>query len=110
MVSSFFKNKFSYEFNFWLVSLWILGLIILAPICSVFITSLSKSDGLWQHLIENVLLNYISNTLTLMIGVSILVTILGVSTAWIVSRFIFFGRKYFVTIKFSGFSNPCFLT
>ena len=109
MVSSFFKNKFSYEFNFWLISLWVLGLIILAPICSVFITSLNKSDGLWQHLFENVLLNYISNTLILMIGVSTLVTILGVITAWIVSRFIFFGRKYFELLLLLPAACPAYL-
>ena len=109
MVSSFFKNNFGYEFNFWLVSFWILGLIILAPIFSVFFTSLGKSHGLWQHLIENVLLNYISNTLILMIGVSILVTILGVSTAWIVSRFLFFGSKYFELLLLLPAACPAYL-
>ena len=104
------KHKFFLnELNFWTLSLWILGLILLSPIVSIFIQSFSNSNGLWSHLFETVLFDYVKNTIFLMIGVSIVVTLLGVGTAWIVSRYLFFGRRYFEWLLLLPAACPAYL-
>ena len=49
----------------------------------------------FNHLYENLLLEYSLNSIYLVVGVSILVTILGVSTAWLVTFFNFYGKGFF---------------
>ena len=94
-LTSFYKTPFSLSINYWVISAWFVSLVFLAPIFSIVLTSFGDSGGLWAHLYQNVLAKYIINTLQLMIGVSFVVLIFGVSTAWIVSRYNFYGHKYF---------------
>jgi iron(III) transport system permease protein len=53
-----------------------------------------KQD-IWQHLASTVLTQYILNSLGLMLGVGVGVTVIGVSTAWLVSMCNFPGRRFF---------------
>lgn len=53
------------------------------------------SAGVWQHLVDTVLADYIGNSLLLMLGVSVGVLLLGVPTAWLTSVFAFPGHKLF---------------
>ena len=69
--------------------------IFLIPI--LFIASslfLGFSDNFY-HLYNNLLFEYSLNSIYLVLGVSLLVTILGVSTAWLVTFFNFSGKKFF---------------
>ena len=72
-----------------------IALIIIAPIFAIFYSALLGDTSLWPHLFSTVLPRYISNTVILMIGVGILSSLLGVSTAWVVTRYNFFGRSFF---------------
>lgn len=82
------------------LSLWhflslILATIFLVPI--LFIGSslfLGFSDNFY-HLYDNLLFEYSLNSFYLVVGVSILVVVLGVSTAWLVTFFDFYGKKFF---------------
>ena len=58
-------------------------------------TALGDSGGLWSHLVSTVLPRYVSNTLLLMAGVGVLAICFGVSTAWVVTRYEFPGRRLF---------------
>ena len=69
--------------------------IFLTPI--LFIASslfLGFSDNFY-HLYNNLLFEYSLNSIYLVLGVSLLVAILGVSTAWLVTFFNFSGKKFF---------------
>tara|TARA_B110000263_G_C15303088_1_gene508962 strand:+ start:1364 stop:2905 length:1542 start_codon:yes stop_codon:yes gene_type:complete len=48
----------------------------------------------WAHLYDYVLVDYISNTLYLIIGVSLLSLLIGTVTAWIVTTYDFFGKRF----------------
>ena len=72
-----------------------IALIIIAPIFAIFYSAFLGDTSLWPHLFSTVLPRYISNTVILMIGVGILSSLLGVSTAWVVTRYNFFGRSFF---------------
>ena len=49
----------------------------------------------FYHLYDNLLFEYSFNSLCLVIGVSFIVTIIGVTTAWLVTFFNFSGKKVF---------------
>ena len=73
----------------------LVALIIIAPVFAIFYSAFLGDTSLWPHLFSTVLPRYISNTIILMVGVGILSSILGVSTAWAVTRYDFFGKNFF---------------
>ena len=73
----------------------LIALIIIAPVFAIFYSAFLGDTSLWPHLFSTVLPRYISNTIILMIGVGLLSTLLGVSTAWVVTRYNFFGKYFF---------------
>ena len=77
----------------WSVSVVIACLLILGPIVAVLLTAVGDSGGLWEHLYETVLGRYVANTLILMMGVGLLAIGFGVSSAWVINRYDFLGRR-----------------
>lgn len=66
--------------------------LVLTPVCVVFSSWLLPIDGQhWHHLSEHILARVVSNTILLLLGVSTLTWLLGVSLAWLLSQFEFFG-------------------
>ena len=80
-------------FNPWTLGAFIVASVFLAPIIAVFSAATGDGSGLWSHLFDSVLPRYISNTLLLMLGVGFVTLIFGVTTAWIVVRYEFPGRR-----------------
>ena len=70
-----------------------LCLLLLSPVVAIVIVALQPAPSLMSHLIDTVLGRYLFNTFALMIGVGLLACLFGVSSAWIVSRYEFAGRK-----------------
>ncbi|MEX2617075.1 MAG: iron ABC transporter permease [Alphaproteobacteria bacterium] len=79
--------------NRWSVLTLLCAAFLLGPILAVFYAATGDSEGLWRHLSETVLPGYIANTLVLMAGVGALSLLFGVSSAWVVTRYEFFGRQ-----------------
>lgn len=63
------------------------------PVLALAWQALHGSSGLWPHLIAHVLPHAFRETVTLLAGVGILVTLLGASTAWLVTAYDFPGRR-----------------
>ena len=78
---------------------------ILYIIGSIF---LGFSDNFY-HIYDNLLFEYSINSIFLVFGVSILVTILGVSTAWLVTFFNFYGKKFFQWALILPLAVPSYL-
>ena len=76
-------------FDIWSASVFTLAVVIFCPILSLIYLSFGDSEGLWSHLLESVLARYVSTTLALMLGVSCLTLLFGVTTAWIVAAYQF---------------------
>lgn len=66
--------------------------ILIAPVLAVVTGVASDSGGLWPHLRSTVLPTYVVNTLWLSLGVGLVTTVVGVSTAWLVTLCRFPGR------------------
>jgi iron(III) transport system permease protein len=81
--------------NLWTVFTILITLLISLPLLAVLIGMFADTRSVWQHLISTVLGEYISNSLGLMLGVGIGVTLIGTVTAWLVTMCQFPGRKFF---------------
>jgi iron(III) transport system permease protein len=77
----------------WSVGVILLCGLILGPVLAVLVAAFGDSGGLWSHLYDTVLGRYISNTLVLMAGVGVVAIGFGVSSAWVISRYDFVGRR-----------------
>ena len=77
----------------WSVGVILLCGMILGPVLAVLVAAFGDSGGLWSHLYDTVLRRYISNTLILMAGVGVVAIGFGVSSAWVISRYDFAGRR-----------------
>ena len=77
----------------WSVGVIMLCGLILGPVLAVLVAAFGDSGGLWSHLYDTVLARYISNTLILMAGVGVVAIGFGVSSAWVISRYDFVGRR-----------------
>ena len=71
----------------------LLCLLISIPVLTVLASIGGDSEGVWQHLRDTVLLDYISGSLTLMVGVGVSVLLLGVVPAWLVTMTRFPGSR-----------------
>lgn len=80
--------------NPWAVASAVLAMVLLTPIAAVVVAASKDSGGLWDHLFETVLPYYIGNTLLLMVGVAAVSLLFGVSSAWVVVRHDFVGRRW----------------
>ncbi len=81
--------------NAWSISAIGVAVLLALPILTVLSFLLQPAGEVWQHLASTVLKGYISNSLWLMLGVSIGTLSIGISTAWLCSMCEFPGRRLF---------------
>ncbi len=84
--------------NRWQWGIIVISLLFSIPVIVVFSSvfqGIGGADSAWNHLVDTVLSDYISNSLILMLGVSIGTLSIGISTAWLTSICEFPGRKIF---------------
>ena len=83
------------RFSFWEITPLALFIIFIAPVAIVLFSLTGDYSDNWSHLYQYVLTRYILNTAYLVAGVSILVTVVGVGTAWLVTNYNFTGKNIF---------------
>lgn len=74
------------------VAAWLVTLVTLIPFVSLFVLATGDSSGVWPHLARNVIPRALSETIVLIAGVGAGASLIGVTTAWLVSRYRFAGR------------------
>ncbi len=97
-----------------LPSVWTAGAVLIAlpiavPIIAILLTFVSPSTEVWQHLRESVLLEYIGNTVGLLLMVAVLATLFGVSTAWLVATREFPGRRWLSWLLLVPIAAPAYV-
>jgi iron(III) transport system permease protein len=83
------------KLSFWSLLPFAVLIVFTAPLLIVISSLLGEYSENWSHLYEYVLFDYISNSLILVFGVSVVVFLLGTITAWTVTNYNFFGRNIF---------------
>lgn len=73
--------------NKWSIILLTIVLFVSIPILSIAINALNGPGESWNHIVQNMLPNYLKNSFWLVFGTSLLTLFFGISSAWIVSRY-----------------------
>ena len=73
----------------------VVAALLSIPVAAVFVHVFVPSEGTLAHLVDTVLPLYVTNTLSLVVGVGAGVLLLGVGTAWLVTMCSFPGQRVF---------------
>ena len=87
--------SFSKILSVWYAIPILILILFLAPILVILSSVFSGYSENWQHIYNYVLADYVINSIILVAGVSVLVMTIGTVTAWIVTNYSFFGKKFF---------------
>ncbi|WP_166261402.1 ABC transporter permease [Marinobacter salicampi] len=93
----------------WMISAFVTTCIVALPVFAVIVLAFSPDENIWPHLIDTTLPRYLENTLALMLGVSAITLILGLSTAWAVTMCEFPGRRLFEWAMLLPFAVPAYV-
>jgi iron(III) transport system permease protein len=72
----------------------VLVAVVAAPVAAVFAFIARPTDGLWTHLVDTLLVEYVQNTLLLGVGVGLATIVIGTGCAWLVVMCDFPGRRW----------------
>lgn len=86
-----------------------LTLLISCPAIIIFLYLFVGEGENWQHLKETLLFEYIFNSLYIMIGVAIITSILGFTTAYLTSLYKFTFSKFFHYALILPFAIPTYI-
>jgi iron(III) transport system permease protein len=80
----------------WLVASGLVLAVVLMPLAGlIYFAARGADEGVWAHLVANVLPHAIRTTVLLLAGVGAMVATIGVGTAWLVTMHRFPGRRVF---------------
>jgi iron(III) transport system permease protein len=81
--------------RWWLVASSVVLALVILPLVGLIYFAARGSGDVWPNLVANVLPYAIRTTVLLLLGVSVLVAVIGVGTAWLVTMYRFPGRRIF---------------
>ncbi len=93
----------------WPLAAFTVAALVSTPVVVVLGSVGFDSDGVWSHLAETLLATYITNTLLLALGVSLLSLLIGVGCAWAVTLCRFPGRRLFAWALLLPLAIPTYL-
>ena len=95
--------------NYWYLGSLLVSLLVALPILTVFASFFGTTSEYFELLKNTFLLNYIFNSLFILIGVLILTFILGVLSAYFVSFYNFPGVNFFKWALILSFAVPAYI-
>jgi len=105
----FYKADYNMKFNFWYFTSLIVSLIVAIPILTIFFSFFESTTNYFEILKNTFLLEYIFNSLILLLGVLIFTFILGVGSAYMVSFYNFPGVNFFKWALILSFAVPPYI-
>jgi len=79
----------------WQITSSVIALLVFFPLLTLVWLSIGAEHGIWQHLADTVLVDYIGSSLFLLVGVAALTLVLGIGAAWLVTQYEFYGVRFF---------------
>ena len=95
--------------NFWYISSFLISLIVIIPILTVFSSFFEQTTNYFGILKETFLFEYTYNSLVLLISVLILTFLIGTSTAYLVSFYDFPLSNFFKWALILSFAVPPYI-
>ena len=92
-----------------LIATFSAALCVALPLFVVLSFLVTTSSDVWQHLVDTLLLRYVSNTLLLSVYVAIGVACIGVPTAWIIAFYRFPGREILSWLLLLPMAYPAYI-
>ena len=80
-------------FSFWRILPTLTFVLFVSPLVIVLLSLTGDYSDNWTHLYNFVLGDYITNSIFLVLGVGFVSLIIGTSSAWIITKYDFFGRR-----------------
>ena len=93
----------------WTLLVLAIALLVALPVVVVASALFYPIGPVWQHLVDTVLVDYVTNSLILMVGVGIGTLALGVSSAWLTSQCRFPGRRFFTWALLLPLAVPAYI-
>ena len=87
----------------------LLSLFVLLPVTGLLWAAVGTDENIWQHLLNSVLPSYIVNSLILVTGVCLGVTLVGTCTAWLIANCRFPGHKVFGWMLILPLAMPAYV-
>lgn len=107
------KFKFSHfkrDFSQWSIYLIATSLFISIPLITILIYLFNGVGEMWNHILQYFLLDYIKNSVILLIGTGVLTSFMGISTAWIITNYNFRFKKLIEWLLFLPLAIPSYIT
>ena len=105
-----YKADYNMKFNSWYLSSFLISFFVLIPIITVFTSFFESTSNYYEILKNTFLIEYILNSLVLLIAVLILTFLLGTGTAYLVSFYKFPGSNFFKWALILSFAVPPYIT
>ena len=93
----------------WYFAVMVIALLIAVPILTVMGSIFADHQDIWQHLQDTVLKDYILNSLWLMLGVGMGVSLIGVGCAWLVTMCEFWGAGIWEWLLLMPLAAPAYI-
>ena len=97
------------KINIWYVSSFLISIAVAIPIITVFASFFEDTSNYFEILKQTFFLEYIFNSLILLIGVIFVTFILGVGSAYLVSFYHFPGANFFKWALILSFAVPPYI-
>jgi iron(III) transport system permease protein len=96
------------------IGIWSLAALLIAagvllPIIAILVLAFFSSDNIWSHLLATTLPRYLSTTLALMLCVGFGGACIGAGTAWLVTRYRFWGVRSFEWLLLMPLAIPAYV-
>lgn len=93
----------------WLLSVATIAGILVLPLVVILQFNLHDYTDTWQHLIDYVLIDYVTNSLKLAFGVAFGTFIIGVPTAWLCALYRFPGKRLLEFLLLLPLAMPAYI-
>ena len=95
--------------RFWKPGVLLVALLFSLPIFTVAGFVVVPTNEIWQHLVDTVLAEYLTNSALLMLGVAAGTLLIGVGCAWLTSVCVFPGKRLFAWTLLLPLAFPAYI-
>ena len=100
---------FPQAINIWSLAALLIAAGVLLPIIAILVLAFFPSDDIWSHLLATTLPRYLSTTLALMVCVGFGAACIGAGTAWLITRYRFWGVRSFEWLLLMPLAIPAYV-